>query len=200
MHLTRERLNLTFAAVMAISAKKINIFLVAIIVLLLGGSIAYRSWNAYKYAAIGVNIGETAPEISLPDVNGQLVTLSSLRGNYVLVDFWAAWCKPCRAENPNLMLAYETYSSQRMKNNAGFKILSVSADENEAMWKEAIARDLLKGPIHVSDLKGWNSPVFHTYGIQSIPSNVLLDPEGKIIAVKLRGEALLEELQKYVEK
>lgn len=190
---------ITFAPIMATLSKKANTFLAVAVVIIVAGGFAYKFWNEKKYGAIGVNIGELAPEIELPDTDGNMIKLSSLRGNYVLVDFWAAWCRPCRQENPNLMLAYETYSRKEMKNGAGFQILSVSADENEQQWKSAIQKDLLRGPIHVSDLKGWASPVFADYGIHAIPSNVLLDPEGKVIAIKLRGKDLHNELEKLVD-
>lgn len=184
---------------MAFSAKRVNTVLLVLVILLLVGGVAYREWNAYRYSLTGVKVGEMAPEIELPDTAGVKTKLSSLRGHYVLVDFWAAWCRPCREENPNLMLAYETYSRRPMKGGAGFKVYSVSADENRNQWLAAIRQDLLNGPIHVSDLLGWESPALAAYGIQSIPHNVLLDPEGRILALRLRGEDLHRELEKYVE-
>lgn len=184
---------------MAITAKQVNGILLVAVILLLAGAVIYREWIASGPNDIGVKIGQTAPEIALPDTAGTISKLSSLRGNYVLVDFWAAWCRPCRQENPNLMLAYEIFSQKPLKNGAGFQIFSVSADENARQWKNAIRQDRLKGPIHVSDLRGWQSQAYRDYGIHSIPHNVLLDPEGKIIAIRLRGEALHEELQKLAE-
>jgi len=185
---------------MANKSQTLNWVLLAAAIILFAGSYIYRQWNEHRYSQLGVKVGQTAPEIELPDTAGKKIKLSSLRGNYVLVDFWAAWCRPCREENPNLMLAYETYSRKKMEDGAGFKILSVSADENAGAWKRAIYDDLLRGPIHVSDLNGWNSPVMADYGVRSIPHNVLIDPEGKILAVKLRGSALHEELEKHTEK
>ncbi|HEX4886726.1 MAG TPA: TlpA disulfide reductase family protein [Luteibaculaceae bacterium] len=134
--------------------------------------------------------GIVAPEIVLPSVNGGNVALSSLRGKVVLLDFWASWCGPCRAESPNLVKAYQKYKSK------GFEIYSVSLDKSETAWKNAIREDGLTWT-HVSDLQFWNSAAARTYNINSIPATFLLDTEGKIIAKNLRGPALdakLEEL------
>ena len=131
--------------------------------------------------------GTTAPGFTLPDVNGNMVSLSKFKGQYVLVDFWASWCKPCREENPNVVAAYQQFHAK------GFGILGVSLDEDKSKWKEAIAADGLSWT-HVSDLKGWQSDIAALYNIQSIPSNVLLDKEGKIVAVNLRGEELIKKL------
>lgn len=185
---------------MSQSAKKVNTLLLALTVLLLVGGFVYRYWNNKEAGKIGVAIGETAPEIELPDTAGNPIKLSSLRGNYVLIDFWAAWCKPCRIENPNLMLAYERYGKSPFKNESGFKIFSVSADTDERAWKTAILKDRLNGPIHVSDLNGWESKAILSYGIRSIPNNLLINPEGKVIAHKLHGQKLLDELESIKNK
>jgi peroxiredoxin len=135
------------------------------------------------------SIGQEAPEIELPAPDGKLVKLSSLRGNYVLLDFWASWCKPCRLENPNLVANFAKYKAK------GFKIYQVSLDQTADAWKQAITADKLVWS-HVSDLQFWNSVAAQRYGVQSIPANYLLDPTGKIIAVDLRGEQLGAELLK----
>ena len=140
----------------------------------------------------GVMVGSPAPEISLNDTTGNAVALSSLRGKYVLIDFWASWCGPCRAENPNVVRMYNKYKDK------GFAIYGVSLDKTKGEWQRAIRNDNLPWT-HVSDLKFWQSVAAQQYGVQAIPQTFLLDKEGKIIAKNLRGEALelkLEEILK----
>lgn len=133
-------------------------------------------------------IGELAPEISLPNPEGEIIKLSDFRGKYVLLDFWAAWCKPCRAENPNLVRMYRKY---RWK---GFEIFQVSLDQDSTQWVEAIKKDRLNWT-QVSDLKYWKSAPAKLYNVQAIPASFLLDKEGRIIAKNLRGEALQNKLK-----
>jgi peroxiredoxin len=134
-----------------------------------------------------ISIGAAAPDFTQNDPDGKPVSLSSLRGQYVLVDFWASWCQPCRQENPNIVNAYNAYKDK------GFTIIGVSLDQDSAAWKKAIVADKLTWT-HVSDLKYWENAVAQTYGIRSIPASFLLDKEGKIIAKDLRGEALAAKL------
>lgn len=130
-----------------------------------------------------VEIGAIAPDIALPCPAGDTVTLNSLRGKYVLLDFWASWCRPCRVENPSLVKYYEKYHEK------GFEIFQVSLDKKKESWIEAIEKDKLSW-IHVSDLQYWNSAPAELYKVQSIPASFLLDKQGKIIATNLRGDAL----------
>jgi peroxiredoxin len=132
-------------------------------------------------------LGTQAKDIRLPDPSGKMIALSSLRGKYVLLDFWAAWCAPCRAENPNLVANYEQYKDKN------FEIFQVSLDQTRQAWTRAIREDGLNW-IHVSDLKFWESEAVSLYQLEAIPANFLIDPEGIIIAKDLRGPALGKKL------
>lgn len=139
-------------------------------------------------------IGAMAPEIELPNPDGKILKLSDLRGKVVLIDFWAAWCRPCRMENPNVVKDYHKY------NEKGFEVFSVSLDRDKASWTKAIQDDGLVWPNHVSDLKYWSSQAAATYGVTSIPATFLIGKDGRIIAKNLRGEALGQALEELLGK
>lgn len=136
-------------------------------------------------------IGGIAPDITMADTSGKAFSLSMLRGKYVLVDFWASWCGPCREENPNVVNAYQEFK------NKNFTVLGVSLDKQKAEWTKAVEEDHLTW-YHISDLKYWSSAAVAPYGIEGIPYNVLLDPQGKIIAMNLRGNDLQIKLSELI--
>jgi peroxiredoxin len=138
-------------------------------------------------------IGQTAPKFTLPDANGKPIALNSFRGKWVLVDFWASWCRPCRMENPTVVAAYQQFK------NKNFTVLGVSLDREDGKqdWLNAIREDKLDWT-QVSDLKFWNSLVVPMYRIEGIPYNVLVDPQGKVVAENLRGPELAKKLQEVL--
>lgn len=146
-----------------------------------------RRIQSYAPATNSLQDGSPAPEIAEPTPEGDTLRLSSLRGNYVLLDFWASWCKPCRAENPNLVASYKKYHKK------GFEIFQVSLDKDKSAWIKGIADDKLDW-YHVSDLKMWGCYAAKIYGVTGVPMNFLIDPEGNIIERNLRGPALEQKL------
>jgi peroxiredoxin len=138
-----------------------------------------------------LQVGQIAPEIALADTSGKIITLSSLKGKYVLIDFWASWCGPCRKEMPNVKRLYEKYK------NKNFEILGVSLDRDRSAWIKAIKDDGLPW-LHISDLKFWECEAARDYNVQAIPYTVLVDKDGKIIAKELRGEELEKKLEEVI--
>jgi len=143
-----------------------------------------------------LKVGDEAPELVLNDPEGNPISLSSLKGKIVLVDFWASWCFPCRKENPNIVRLYHKFKDSNLKDADGFVIYSVSLDKARGTWLRAIEKDKLDWDTHVSDLGGWGSKAASTYGVKKIPTTFLIDQNGNIIAKDLR----LDELEKTLDE
>lgn len=144
-----------------------------------------------------IKAGNPAPEIALPAPDGQIITLSSLKGKLVLIDFWASWCPPCVKEQPELKALYEKQSKNVKAGK--FEILGVSIDKNKENWEKAIKRFKIPWP-QVSDLKFWKSPVTSDYGIEDLPFNVIVDEQGIIVAINLHGKELEDFIDHYLDK
>lgn len=154
--------------------------------------------TAYTLIAQSIKVGDIAPDIVMATPEGTEMKLSDFRGKMVLLDFWASWCVPCRKENPNLVEVYNKYKDAEFSGGEqGFVIFSVSLDSRMERWKEAIEKDLLDWPYHVSDMKGWRSKAATDYGIKAIPANYLINGKGEIIAIYLRGDKLQATVNSY---
>jgi len=160
-------------------------------------TISLITFNLYSQE---LKVGDKAPEIIQNLITGEEFSLYELKGQMVLIDFWAAWCKPCRKENPNVVEVYQKYKDEKFKNGEKFTVFSVSLDAKKEMWEKAVVDDQLIWPYHVSDLKGWRNSAARMYGVQSIPSNFLIDGDGVIIAINLRGDDLDAVLKKHRKK
>jgi thiol-disulfide isomerase/thioredoxin len=145
----------------------------------------------------GIEIGDNAPEIELPTVDGEDFKLSQLKGKVVLINFWASWCAPCRKKSPELLEVFDIYKDTNFDDGeTGFEILYVSLDKNEIAWKNSIKKDSVAEFINVGDMKGWKSIAAQSYNIKRIPSSVLVDGEGEIIAINLSPQDLKKKLKR----
>jgi thiol-disulfide isomerase/thioredoxin len=181
------------------------IFLTAFFLLSFGTTLVYGQPDDHLFVAeepkieTGVHIGQRVPDIVLESPSGETIALSSLRGKMVLIDFWAAWCPPCRRQNPHLREVYQHYKDKEFVNASGFTIYSVSFDRNREQWIEAIAQDSLDWEYQVVDLKGMRSSgVANRWLVSSIPANTLIDGDGIVLAVGQRGLFLEEKLDEYL--
>ncbi|MEO8762090.1 MAG: TlpA disulfide reductase family protein [Bacteroidia bacterium] len=180
--------------------KKFNILLAFSFLSIICLSQNKTNWDAPLQVLEGLKPGNKAPELVYKNPNDSLLKLSSLKGQIVLIDFWASWCGPCRMENPRVVEAYNEYKNKTFKGGEkSFTIYSVSLDLYKQAWQKAIAADRLDWPYHVSDLKQWSSEAAEKYEVSSIPTNWLIDGRGVIIATGLRGEALEKKLESLLE-
>lgn len=169
-----------------------NFLLILIILITIDNSFAQKNKNL-----VGIEVGMIAPEIILPDVVDDTISLSDFRGKIVLINFWASWCSPCRKKTPDLIKINKDYESSEFDNGeTGFVLFNVSLDRKEQSWKKSIVSDKMENTINVGDMNGWKNSAAISYNIKSIPSSVLIDGDGRVIAINLSMKDLKKKLRK----
>jgi len=171
-----------------------RILILAVALSLFGSNLSILSAQS-----IGLEIGNRPPEIKLPSIKGDTVTLSSLKGKLVLIDFWGTWCSPCVEEQSELAKLYRKYKQATFINGKGFEIYGVSLDAKKSNWENYVVTNKINW-IQVSDLKFWRSPVAKTYNIQGLPFNILIDGNGIILAKNIHGIDLDKEIARLLHK
>lgn len=177
--------------------KYINLILIVVAVITLIVSFFFNSRNTPTFE-VPLEIGSQLSPINLPNKVGENFSTEVFDGKLVLIDFWASWCRPCRMENPHLVNTYEAFKNEKFKNGNGFEIYSISLDQDRETWLATLDKDKLNWVGHVCDFNGWDSPIVVKYQVKSIPANILIDGNHKIIATNLRGDNLADKLKEQL--